>query len=89
MVEVNGDWLDQVGRMLDADGEAATLNAALQFVMRAKAAEVTALLATVDVDFTDSHLGWRYGRGRDLSKLVEKARADVDNRPDDNSDPPG
>ena len=88
MVEVNGDWLDLVGRMLDADGEAATIDAALRFVMRAKAAEITALLSSVDVDFTDSHLAWRYGGGRDLSKLVEKARSEMGERPDDDSDPP-
>ncbi|WP_427894330.1 hypothetical protein ACQHIV_13870 [Kribbella sp. GL6] len=40
-----------------------------------------ALIATfnqVSMDFTGSAEAWRYGRGRDLSRLAERARESAD-----------
>ncbi|MGH3739005.1 MAG: type II toxin-antitoxin system VapB family antitoxin [Micromonosporaceae bacterium] len=74
-VDVNEEWLDAAREELGTDTKVATINAALQaFAQRRKAAEMLAALDSVEMDFTDSDQGWRYGGGRDLTRLVERAR---------------
>jgi len=77
-VDVNDEWLNAAREVLGTDTKVATINAALQsFAQRKKAAEIMAALDSVEMDFTQSANAWRYGGGRDLSRLVEKAREEV------------
>ena len=41
---------------------------------RRQAQQIVAVFETVDWDFSGSADGWRYGGGRDLSRLAEDAR---------------
>ena len=41
---------------------------------RQRAQELVSVFEAVDWDFSRSADGWRYGGGRDLSRLVEDAR---------------
>ena len=77
-VDVNDEWLEDARAVLGTDTKVATINAALQsFAQRKKAAEIMAALDSVEMDFSGSADAWRYGGGRDLSRLEEKARDEV------------
>ena len=52
----------------------ATINAAPDSAPRKQAAEIMAALDSVAMDYTGSEQSWRYGGGRDLSRLEERAR---------------
>lgn len=74
-VDVNDEWLDAAREVLGTDTKVGTINAALHsFALRKKAAEIVAALNSVEMDYTDSEQAWRYGGGRDLSRLAEDAR---------------
>jgi len=74
-VDVNDDWLDAAREVLGTDTKVATINAALRaFALRRQAAEIVAAFASVPMDFVDAGKAWRYGGGRDLSRLTEEAR---------------
>ena len=74
-VEVNDEWLEAARAELGTDTEVATINAALHAIaLRRKASEVIAALNSVEMDFSGSARAWRYGGGRDLSRLEEAAR---------------
>lgn len=76
-VDINDEWLEAAREELGTDTKVATINAALHsFALRRQAAEIVAALNSVEMDFTDSDTAWRYGGGRDLSRLVEHARAE-------------
>ncbi|TDO49987.1 hypothetical protein EV643_105217 [Kribbella sp. VKM Ac-2527] len=76
-VDVNDEWLDAAREVLGTDSKVATINAALrEFAVRKQAKELIAALDAVEMDFTGSAEAWRYGGGRDLSKLAERARED-------------
>ena len=56
----------------------ATINEALRIqAQKAKAAEILAALDSVEMDYTGSADSFRYGGGRDLSRLDELAREDA------------
>ncbi len=75
MVDVNDDWLDAARSYLGTDTKVATINAALHaFAQRKLAAEVSADLDDLDIDYSGSADGWRLGGGRDLSTLEDDAR---------------
>ncbi|GII26296.1 type II toxin-antitoxin system VapB family antitoxin [Planosporangium mesophilum] len=75
-VDVNDDWLDAAREVLGTDTKVATINAALRsFALRKQAVEIVAAFDSVPMDFAGSHEGWRYGGGRDLSRLTEDAQA--------------
>jgi hypothetical protein len=75
-VDVNDEWLEAAREVLGTDTKVATINAALHaFAQRKQAVEIVAAFDSVTMDFTGSDLGWRYGGGRDLSRLEEDARA--------------
>lgn len=78
-VDVNGEWLDAAREVLGTDTKVATINEALRsFALRRQAAEIVAAFDSVQMDFAESGRSWRYGGGRDLSRLAEDAReADV------------
>ena len=77
-VDVNDEWLEAAREVLGTATKVATINAALQaFAQRKKAAEIMAALDSVEMDFSGSLDDWRYGGGRDLSRLEEKAREEV------------
>ncbi len=77
-VDVNDEWLEAAREILGTNTKVATINAALQsFGQRKKAAEIMALLDSAEMDHTGSAEAWRYGGGRDLSRLLEKAREEV------------
>ena len=77
-VDVNDEWLEAARDVLGTDTKVATINAALErFALVKKAAELTAAFASADMDFSESEKAWRYGGGRDLSKLEERAREEV------------
>jgi hypothetical protein len=74
-VDVNDEWLEAAREVLGTDSKVSTINAALHsFALRKQAAEIMAALDSVDMDFTGSGEAWRFGGGRDLSRLVEDAR---------------
>jgi hypothetical protein len=76
-VDVNDEWLDAAREELGTDTKVATINAALHaFAVRRRAAAALAALDTVEVDYAGSAAGWRFGGGRDLTRLEERARAD-------------
>ena len=77
-VDVNDEWLEAARTALGTDTKVGTINAALEEVVRRKRArEAVELLNSIEFDLTDSDQAWRYGGGRDLSKLVERAREEV------------
>jgi hypothetical protein len=77
-VDVNDEWLEAAREVLGTDTKVGTINAALEtFAQRKKAAEIIALLDSAEMDHTGSADSWRYGGGRDLSRLVEAAREEV------------
>jgi len=74
-VDVNDEWLEAARDLLGTDTKVATINAALHsFALKKQAAEFMAALDSAEMDFTDSAEAWRYGGGRDLSRLAEAAR---------------
>jgi Arc/MetJ family transcription regulator len=74
MVDVNDEWLEAARRYLGTDTKVATINAALRaFAQRKLAAEVSADLDGLDIDYSGSADAWRLGGGRDLSRFVEDA----------------
>ena len=50
--------------------------------VRRRALEVIAALEGVEMDFSGSEKAWRYGGGRDLSRLAERARQVRDGQAD-------
>ena len=74
-VDVNDEWLQAAREVLGTETKVGTINAALHAVaLRKQAREILAALDSVPMDFTGSEDAWRYGGGRDLSKLIERAR---------------
>lgn len=74
-VDVNDEWLEDARQVLGTKTKVATINEALHAqALKAQAERIMAALDSVEMDFTGSADAWRYGGGRDLSKLVEKAR---------------
>jgi hypothetical protein len=74
-VDVNEEWLEAAREVLGTDTKVATINAALEaFALRKKAAEIMALLDDAELDFEGSADAWRFGGGRDLSRVIEDAR---------------
>ncbi|HEY5354092.1 MAG TPA: DUF2191 domain-containing protein [Streptosporangiaceae bacterium] len=77
-VDVNDGWLEAARVVLGTDTKVATINAALHAqALKAKAAEILAALDSVEMDYTGSADGFRYGGGRDLSRISELAREDA------------
>lgn len=75
-VNVNDEWLEAARDVLGTDTKVATINAALHsFAVRREAKEIVAAFDDADMHFTHSDQAWRYGGGRDLSRLAEDARA--------------
>ncbi|MET8461773.1 type II toxin-antitoxin system VapB family antitoxin [Micromonospora zamorensis] len=76
-VDVNDEWLDAAREVLGTDTKVATINAALHaFAVRRQAREIVAAFDQVEMDFSGSVDGWRYGGGRDLDTLAERVRDD-------------
>ena len=74
-VDVNDEWLDAARVELGTDSKVATINAALgEIAMRKRAKDLIAALNEVEMDFSGSQDAWRYGGGRDLSRLADAAR---------------
>lgn len=74
-VDVNDEWLDAAKAELGTDSKVATINAALrEFARQKQAKDLIAVLNDVQMDFSGSEDAWRYGGGRDLSRLAEAAR---------------
>ena len=74
-VDVNDEWLEAAREILGTDTKVATINAALHtFALRRKAAEMMAVLDSIEMDYSGSDRAWRYGGGRDLSRVLEDAR---------------
>ena len=74
-VDVNDEWLAAAKEILGTDTKVSTINEALRsFALRKQASEIIAALDSVTMDFEGSAEAWRYGGGRDLSRLEEDAR---------------
>jgi len=74
-VDVDDELLAAARHELGTTTKVATINEALRAIAwRKKAADIIAVMNNADMDFTGSEKAWRYGGGRDLSKLEEKAR---------------
>ena len=77
-VDVNDGWLEAARVVLGTDTKVATINEALRIqAQKAKAAEILAALDSVEMDYTRSADSFRYGGGRDLSRLDELAQEDA------------
>jgi hypothetical protein len=76
-VDVDDDRLEAARAALDTDTAAETIDAALRFVLRKRAMEIIAMLDSVEMDHTGSEKAWRYGGGRELSRLEEAAREEL------------
>ena len=77
-VDINDGWLEAARVVLGTDTKVATINEALRIqAQKAKAAEILAALDSVEMDYTGSADSFRYGGGRDLSRLGELAREDA------------
>jgi hypothetical protein len=78
-VEIDDELLAIAREVLGTETKVATINAALQAVARRKlVADAIALMNSVEMDYSGSANSLRYGGGRDLSKLEEKARLEVE-----------
>ncbi|MGH3121269.1 MAG: DUF2191 domain-containing protein [Streptosporangiaceae bacterium] len=76
-VDVNDGWLEAARVVLGTDTKVATINEALRIQsLKAKAAEILGALDSVEMDYTGSADSFRYGGGRDLSRLEDLARQD-------------
>ncbi len=76
-VDVNDGWLEAARVVLGTDTKVATINEALRIqALKAKATEILAALDSVEMDYTGSADSFRYGGGRDLSRLEALARQD-------------
>ena len=85
-MDINDAWLEAARVVLGTDTKVATINEALRIqALKAKAAEILAALDSVEMDYTGSAGSFRYGGGRDLSRLTELAREDAAARPDTGS----
>jgi hypothetical protein len=74
-VDVNDEWLEAAMEVLGTATKVATINAALRsFALRRKAVDIVRAFDSVPMDYSGSEHGWRYGLGRDLSRLAEDAR---------------
>lgn len=74
-VDINDEWLEAAREVLGTETKVATINEALRsFALRRTAADIVAALDSVQMDFDGSQDAWRYGGGRDLSRLAEDAR---------------
>ena len=74
-VDVNDEWLEAAREILGTDTKVATINEALHtFALRREAAEMMAVLDSIEMDYSGSERAWRYGGGRDLSRIEENAR---------------
>ncbi len=78
-VEIDDELLATAREVLGTETKVATINAALQEVARRKqVAEMLAVFDSVEMDYSRSVHSFKYGGGRDLSKLAEKARLEVE-----------
>jgi Arc/MetJ family transcription regulator len=76
-VDVNDEWLGAAREELGTDTDAATINEALRLLfLRRHAAEIIAAFDSAEMDYSGSAKAWRYGGGRDFSRLAEEARAE-------------
>jgi hypothetical protein len=73
--DVNDEWLAAARAELGTETAEDTINAALcELACRKRAKDLIETFASVEMDFSKSADGWRYGGGRDLSRLAEDAR---------------
>jgi Arc/MetJ family transcription regulator len=74
-VDVNDEWLEAAREVLGTETKVGTINAALRsFALRKDAERIIDALDSVPMEFDESAAGWRYGGGRDLSRLAEDNR---------------
>lgn len=74
-VDVNDEWLDAARAELGTDSKVETINAALgEFAARKRAKDLIDALDDIELDVSGSAGAWRYGGGRDLSRLEKDAR---------------
>jgi hypothetical protein len=74
-VTVNDEWLDAASEQLGTSTKVSTINAALHFfALERESRQIVDAFDQVSVDCEGASDSWRYGGGRDLSRLVENAR---------------
>ena len=74
-VDVDDELLDAARDELGTTTKVATINEALRAIAwRKQAEEIISVMRGVELDLEGSANAWRYGGGRDLSRLEEKAR---------------
>ena len=75
-IELDLDAFHAAKEVLGTDTKVATINAALREVARRKQVEeMLAAFDSVEMDYSESYMSFgRFGGGRDLSNLEEKAR---------------
>ncbi|MCA1671342.1 MAG: type II toxin-antitoxin system VapB family antitoxin [Actinobacteria bacterium] len=73
-IDVNDEWLDAARDVLGTETKVATVNEALRsFAVRKQATAIIAL-DSAEMDYSGSADVWRFGGGRDLTRVVEDAR---------------
>jgi hypothetical protein len=76
-VDVNDEWLDDARAELGTDSKVETINQALhEIAVRRRGREIAEIFASAPMDYSGSADAWRYGGGRDLDGLIERARED-------------
>jgi hypothetical protein len=76
-VDVNDEWLDAARAELGTNSKVETINGALrELAVRRRGREIAEIFASAPMDFSGSAEAWRYGGGRDLEGLAERARED-------------
>lgn len=74
-VDVNDEWLEAARAELGTDSKVETINGALrELAVRRRGREIAEIFASAPMDFSGSAEAWRYGGGRDLEGLVDRAR---------------
>lgn len=77
-IDIDDEALAGAQREFGTDSKVATVNAALKLAAeRAKVREAIATLDSIELDLTGSEYSWRYGGGRDLEGLIERAREEA------------
>ncbi|WP_371401607.1 type II toxin-antitoxin system VapB family antitoxin [Kribbella sp. NBC_00662] len=76
-VDVNDEWLEAARAELGTDTKVETINGALrELAVRRRGREIAEIFASAPMDFSGSAEAWRYGGGRDLEGLADRARED-------------
>lgn len=71
-IDVNDEWLEAARDILGTETKVATVNEALRsFAVRKQAKAIVAALDSAEMDYSGSAEAWRFGGGRDLTRVID------------------